>query len=202
MIRATFMACVLVCGACSGSESSDNPGDAGTADVQTDGTNKPPAQGGLSLSVDASSSPPSGASCTIQAHTASIGQPPPDAANPGGRVVDGQDGASVTCAVRPSASGFDVTGIISRAGISFGIQGKVAADGTGTADVTYFDPASAITLKSPASTPCQLSAPQASTVSAGRIWAGIQCPGLAGEATPALYCAGQGHLILENCDTQ
>jgi hypothetical protein len=159
----------------------------------------PPAQGGLNISVG----PPfAGGSCPSTGFNATIAlRDGPDHRqnDPGDRMIDGDDDATVSCRVAGSNE-FGVSGNLERLGSSFSLTGgTIAGGGTGTASASMLLPDLANALTS--AEPCSLSvATRPLEVAAGRIWAIIECPNLSVENDPGgAACAARGEFVFENC---
>jgi hypothetical protein len=117
------------------------------------------------------------------------------------RVVDGENGASVSCSVSGSST-FTFSGEVRSGakGIRFA-SGTLGADLKGTAVITIIDSTRLSTpLASPGAT-CVIDAAAAANnrfqVKGGSIWASYSCPTV--EAPPTDACAADGIFVLENC---
>ncbi len=169
----------------------------------------PPSQGGMYIEINAAplTETPAGRKCTIAGHSAQIGNPPPNASSPGKRVIDGENGASVSCKVSKSGDVFKFQAKATHKKVSFFASGEVTPGGTGTARITEYDPpgttGSGLTLGSPADTPCEVSVEAPFEVAKGRIWGYFHCPAFVDISQPdaQLYCeAENGWMVFENCD--
>src|SRR5689334_9219309 len=72
---------------------------------------EPPAKGGLDLSISAYSPMPVGSACGV-AGVLDLPAPPettPSDTDIGSAIIDGKDGAEVTCQVHKNGDGFDVS---------------------------------------------------------------------------------------------
>jgi len=165
------------------------------------GSDKPPAEGGLTLNIGTALDPPDGKACTIKSHYASLGSVPPSATTKGKPVVDGE-GGRVSCS---ASGGSTVTfgGSISKGTVSFRIfDGQVPKDGVGTALIQEKDPDSGTQLETPADSPCTVDVSKEELrANDDTIWAELVCPALISKDQPSLFCAvSSGILLLQNCD--
>ena len=199
------LACVVAMLACGGSSTQTGGGaggmggtggtggsgaSGGTAGSGGSGLVAPAAQGGLAINV----SPVSGGNCAIAPHDAQIGTNPPSQNNPGDRVIDGQDGASVGCQVVYPTPG-TVSGSLEHGSMSFHVTGDVGATG-GTAHISEYDPQNATTLQGD----CTLSIIPPQEIAAGRIWASFACEAFSDPAQPTgTSCSASGTFVFENC---
>lgn len=157
----------------------------------------PPAQGGLYIQIGSAVDKPQGTQCPSTGHSKNIGAPPPDQNSPGGRVVDGE-GGQVFCNVS-GGDPFSFNGKLAQGNISFTVKGTVAPQGTGSAQVIYYDPDLATTVQSPNDRPCTVAVNSGSLqVASGRVWASFACDQLIRE--PSSYCGASGVFVFENCD--
>lgn len=162
-----------------------------------------PPQGGANVSVHSAPSTvtPAGKKCPVSGHSAFVGSPPPDATKAGSRVVDGENGATVSCAVRKSGDVFKVSGSATHKGVSLSVTGEVALGGTGTAKIIHRNPTLLETIQSTDDAPCTISVADAPLqVATGRVWAHFSCPGMIANAQPVLFCETEGYFVFENCD--
>jgi hypothetical protein len=172
----------------------------GAADVCGGAGNQPPpAQGAFALSVKPLSPAPPGKACPSTGFTSEV----PvggglDADTYLERVVDGEDGASVTCAVQGDSS-FLVSANLRLGALALVVNGTIAADRRGEAEVTITD--SQHLSGSLVGASCQLDAQQGVgtyfQVKAGSLWAGFSCAAV--EAVPTSACAASGYFVIENC---
>ena len=164
----------------------------------------PPSQGGAYVEINAAPAgvTPAGRKCSIQGHSAQIGNPPPSGSSPGKRVVDGEGGASVSCRVSKSGGGYKFNGTAQHNKVTFYVNGEVTS-GAGTAKVTTYDPTSLATLGNPSDTPCEVTVTEPLQVASGRIWAAFKCPAFVDISQPdgPLFCEAEaGWFVFENCD--
>ena len=167
----------------------------GGSDIQP-----PPAQGAFAWSLKPVSPAPAGKSCPSAAFTSEIpSNGGLDADTYMQRVVDGEDGASVTCRVSGSSS-FDVSAKLFVAGRALVLDGTITADRLGSAIATVSDSQQLST--SLVGTSCMLDAQagagQNFQIKAGSLWAGFSCPTV--EAAPNDVCAASGIFVVENCE--
>ena len=177
------------------------------------GTLSPPAQGAFWANVrSVSPAPsgkmcPSGASLTFDVPASDPSMTPPetlDADTYQHKVVDGEDAAEVTCAVKGAAS-LSLEGTIKLGLKALAISsGTLGADHTGTAAITLRDsgtPGFFGSLSAPSAT-CSIDAMATAgnnfQAKPGSIWAHFSCPSV--EEAPADYCQAEGYFVLENCD--
>ncbi len=199
------LACVLAMAACSSGVGPGKGGGGGAAG-EGGGIANPP-QAGLKVNIrgaDPSLTPP-GTKCVVGGHSVFVGSPPPDAIKPGARVVDGEDGASISCTMRNNGGIFSIQGDISHKGVSFDITADVAPGGTGTGQIVHRNPILLEYVKNPDATPCTVSVEDPPLqVSDGKIWAKFACPGLVPEQQPTvhptLFCEGEGFFVFDNCE--
>ena len=173
----------------------------------------PPAQGAFWANVKSSSPAPAGKSCSAGA-SLTFDVPTVDPTSHSERtldadtylekLVDGEDQAEVSCAIKGKSS-FTVEGTIQHGNKSFSISsGTLGADKKGTARITLRDagtPGFSGALSSPSAT-CTLDAAAAAgnnfQIKAGSIWAHFDCTSV--EQAPSDYCKADGYFVLENCD--
>ncbi|HKY36860.1 MAG TPA: hypothetical protein VJN18_13020 [Polyangiaceae bacterium] len=172
----------------------------------------PPAKGAFIASVKPATSPPVGKACPTSAFTYDVPIVLEKMANPPEfltenrykrKIVDGESGASVSCAVK-GRSTFTFSGEIQLGdrGLSFS-NGTIGADKKGTAQVTVIKTGSPgfPTMMSPTAN-CTIDAAKADgnnyQIEAGHIWARFVCPSV--ENVPTDFCAADGFLVFENCD--
>jgi hypothetical protein len=113
-----------------------------------------------------------------------------------GHWVDGQGGHMVKCSVRGTST-FSLSGEMKSSTDYFKVTGMVQAGGTGTADVSAFDPGEGILLRDPQ---CTVSVTGGYAVEPGAIWASFACSSLRAAEDAYLWCAAEGTIIFENCD--
>lgn len=196
---------------------SSNVGDApnrsslkGDAAVTPGGSDAPPAQGAVALTVS-----PSVGQCPIPGSPITV--PPDPAGEPNAVasallcdlsnasckpdayvVVNGDGDAAVSCNVAPAANGsFDVNLSLATTRLSFAAAGTVAAAG-GAVSVTVYEQSSDRTFRDPN---CKLTVPNgASTVKKGALWAGFSCDALVDpQDSSGTVCKATGQFLFENC---
>lgn len=199
------VALALLASACGGkgSENADDGDCSGLPEVLCGGSRAqpPPAQGAFAWSLKPISPAPAGKACPSAA--AFTSEVPTngglDADTYMRRVVDGEDGASVTCRVSGSVS-FEVSARLFVAGRALVLDGTIAADRSGSAVVTVSDSQQLST--SLVGTSCTLDAKagagQNFQIKAGSLWASFSCPTV--EAAPNDVCAASGIFVVENCE--
>jgi hypothetical protein len=114
--------------------------------------------------------------------------------DPGKPVVDGENGATVTCKV----SGSSVSGRMNFNHVSFGLTGgKVPATENGTANLSSFDPIG-LSMASPSGTPCSVTALK---IQSGAVWATFRCAQYQDPTSPQQSaCAAEGVFLFQNCE--
>jgi hypothetical protein len=118
------------------------------------------------------------------------------------KVIDGEQKASVKCAVRGSST-FTFSGSLSLngEGIEFA-NGTLDASHKGTATVTIKNSQNLSSSLISATSACTIDAASASNnklqVKAGSMWAHFRCQSV--EAPPSDSCAAEGYFVLENCE--
>jgi hypothetical protein len=115
-------------------------------------------------------------------------------------LVNGKDGASVTCRVSGKDE-FEVTGRINYKSSWFTINGTLnSADGTGTASVSlWYQNGPGETISDPA---CTLRLGTGGyKVESGAVWASVSCSALRSPpSNPNVWCAGTATFVLKSCD--
>jgi hypothetical protein len=158
----------------------------------------PPAQGGATLSI---THPASGVCDRTLTTPAQIGNPGPTSDKPGQRLVDGTNGAFVTCRVVAGGEGFTFDGEISWQGNRLTIvDGTMGADLMGSAGFLSVLTPLALGLQSSRAMPCTINASvRPLEIAPGRIWATYDCPEMIDTKSPATRCASNGVFVFENC---
>jgi hypothetical protein len=199
--RLVLAALLTLVSSCSGNTEAGSGGSGGSG-----GPIPPPAQGGLRMNFRPSSLP-TGA-CSIGTNIVGIAvggaYPRYTSGNPGQRVIDGQDGAEVSCKVAGSSQ-FAVSATIRKEGASFSVAADVASGGMGTGQVTASHPLTTLRPFAPARSlndpDCEFRVDETPLeVSVGRIWAAFSCPVVRDEQDVNVACALDGEFVLENCD--
>lgn len=143
------------------------------------------------------------ATCNLMAHNSGVGQVSQDGSTT--LVTDGIDNASVTCTVKPGASGtFDVQAAASKNGSSLGMAvkglGKSATkDAPVQGTINYASPTTANIFTSPQDTPCDFYFLDATkeSIAAGAVWVAFDCKKIADTNN---VCALSGYAKFQNCD--
>jgi hypothetical protein len=160
-----------------------------------------PAQGAISMSIRKSA-----ATCPDSGTTYSVGAPnSPSTSNPGDSLVDGSNGAHISCSVKGSGGGFAFSGTLQASTtvpvypitVTFS-NGVVDATGKGTAAVSVYTPTLSTFYAS--TDPCTIQVlGNPLQVKGGSIWASFSCPAIT--ASLQGECAvGPSVIVLENCD--
>jgi hypothetical protein len=163
----------------------------------------PTPQGAFSVSF---SQP--GAGCSIGSHNAAVGLV--DDKNRTTIVVDGNDGADISCSVVGGTSGpfkVDAQLVKEPNGLIIAIPSlspKATKDAPSTGTVGFLsDRTAGKTYTSPTDTPCNFYFVPSTNegVAAGKVWLAFNCPTLV--SPPDQGCAiSQGYAIFENCSVQ
>jgi hypothetical protein len=161
----------------------------------------PAAQGAITFTVKTPSPLPPGKSCpSAAAFTSELpsGNGPTDSSYLA-HVVDGEDGAVVSCRVAGNGT-FELSGKIQLGGRGLLIEGgTVGADEYGAATITVSDSEHLPTSLRGSS--CALSVKKGALtnlqIKAGAVWAAFSCPSV--DAPPTDYCQASGIFVLENC---
>jgi hypothetical protein len=198
---------VMACGGTSGAGEEDaSPLPGGSNPFFGNDPQPLPAQGAVVFSIEPASTAPAGASCPTSAFTSSIpdtSMTPAEALDADTfmhKVIDGEDGAAVSCHVEEQ-DGFVFAGDVKLGGRGLRIEGgTLSADRTGNATITVID-----NLRLPgdlsSSEACVVNAMLGSgnnfQVHAGAMWAQFSCAAV--EAPPSDACSANGFFVLENC---
>ncbi len=189
LVSAALAVLLLPLPACSGDDDGGSGGDGGH------GGSAPRPTGAVAMEVYATmeqACPPG----NVHINIGNVQSAPPQT------VVDGEDGASVACAVVPSGDKLQASGSIERAELSFSFSG-VETDGTSAlGTVSFADPATGVRYESPASSRCvfQFAPGTDQGVSAGRIYVQFDCSDLVSEQDPTESCSSRyGYVLLESC---
>jgi hypothetical protein len=153
----------------------------------------PPAQGAFYMNVTSGNGV-----CNRGPASFQLGEPRP-APQTLARLIDGQEGAGVSCAVSGDGS-FSFNGKVEKQPFSFYIGGSVSGT-SGTAAVNAYSPAT-LNMSSPSSAPCTVSikAEKGQEVASGRIWGEYSCPEFTDPSSPSqTSCACSGYILFENC---
>lgn len=159
-----------------------------------------PAQGAITLSIQKSNT-----TCPDSGTTYQIGAPnPPSATATGDSVVDG-NGASVSCSVKKSSSGFTFSGSLQASTIAPVVpilvtfnNGVIDSTGAGTATVAVRTPKLGDTFNS-GSTPCPIQVIQ-NQIQPGSLWVTFSCPNIVATSALSGSCGvGTSVVVFENC---
>lgn len=197
---------VLACGGSSERESDVSPLPGGDNPFLGNDPQPPSAQGAVTFSVKPITPPPAGASCPASAFTSSVPDTSMvpaealDANNYQRRVIDGVEGAAVTCRVAEQA-GFVFAGEVKLGGRALRIEEGTLSEGrTGTATITVID-SQLLPGAFNSSEPCVVNGMKGPgnnfQVKAGSMWAQFSCAAVV--APPSDSCAANGYFVLENC---
>ena len=160
-----------------------------------------PAQSNLTLSVQ----PATGAGCPVAGQTYVLGNPKgPNAVSPGDRLIDGEQGATISCSVRG-------TGPFTFSGAIRGTTGQGDLVDVKMTDGSITGESGSVTLS--VGTP-QLASRFTSTaggctvtvigqnIKPGSVWASVTCPTITDPSTPGLTCSvgPVSTFVFENCD--
>jgi hypothetical protein len=181
------------------------------------------AQGSLSLYLTTAGGVCPAAPHWINVPFAAQGGQQTTASMKGATAIDGQDQMSISCSVKPTASGFDVTASLRSPAFeptthnpvnptAVTLSTTIAAGQSAPGSVAVMDSKTVSQYEStndmgqPAPT-CMFSVQPAAAgdqlgVAAGRIWASVACAKFRDPTSPDLSetCAiTQGHIVLENC---
>lgn len=178
--------------------------------VTTACSDSPPAtaRGSVIVDVTPSSVAEYASLCNFGPHQALIGGDAdkllPNAFDPGTRVVDGDDGTTVSCRVAGSSS-FEFRGRIRKGNVEVSVDGRVPSADSGTAPGAgnvyvstpntsrqALEPLDASTVDSCSFTPVE--------VAPGRAWSAFDCPVLKASDQTNTYCGARGYFVFENCD--
>jgi hypothetical protein len=182
-----------------GSAGSTSAGESSTAGAPQG----PVAQGAVTFSITEASPAQPGTACPggtaltveIPDDVAGLGEGPTDVSYTE-NVVNGADGASVTCAVRGTST-FNFEGKVSQRAHSLTLKNGTIENGTGTADLTLTD-AKHLSSTLSSSQPCVIDVePAPLQIKPGSMWAHFSCAAVV--APPTDRCAAEGYFVLENC---
>jgi hypothetical protein len=159
---------------------------------------EPPAKGALSLSITAFSPMPQGSACQVAGSLTLPEAPltPPSETVIGDSLVDGDQGAEVSCTVKPDGDGFSVNGSIRLGSSALNTSFTLDANGAGTGSMTIVRQAYA-TQSNDAAMPCTFNKIVAQ---GGAAWVSFSCPVIYDRSSKAsTYCTVDGVLTLQNC---
>jgi hypothetical protein len=132
----------------------------------------------------------------VQIDVGTVNSSPPET------VVDGKDGAKVSCSVAPSGGKFNASGSIEKGSLSFAFRDVVTGGMSAVGQVEFSDPAAGVRYASTLDKPCvfQFAPGSDQGVEAGRIFVQFDCATLASAADPLDVCSARyGYVLLENC---
>ncbi|HEX2672357.1 MAG TPA: hypothetical protein VHM25_15860 [Polyangiaceae bacterium] len=160
-----------------------------------------PAQANLTLSVH----PATGAGCPVAGQTYEVGDPKgPNAVSPGDRLIDGEQGAAITCSVRGTGS-YTFSGAIRGTTAQADLVDVKMTDGsvtgeTSTVTLSVYTPQLGSSFTSTAGG-CTVNV-IGDNVKPGAIWANVACPTITDPSTPGVTCSvgSVSTFVFENCD--
>lgn len=155
----------------------------------------PPGEGAVGITVQNSSSAPSGYACGSP-HMLVWGNEAPTPTSQGRTWVDGQNGKKVTCSVKGGGS-YEFSGTLSGNDSSFSIRGTAQEGGTGPASVYFFDSNMAFGLGDEA---CTVTVTGDYKVEKGAIWADVSCDHMISSDDMYLWCAARGTFVFKTCE--
>ncbi len=174
----------------------------------------PPAQGAATLFVHPPSPSVNQTTCPVPGTTYQVGAPDlkqcpnsptgaPTASCPGGSIISGENGSTISCSVKGSGGSFNFSGSLiavtaqgQKVDLEFS-SGVVTADGTpGPVSISILTPELQGTggLSTAACTASVLQ----TQVKGGSIWASFNCPQI-GASEKQYLCGADGVIVFENC---
>lgn len=117
-------------------------------------------------------------------------------------VVDGFEGAKVTCSVVKSGGAFKASGSIEQGDLAWAFTDLTADGPSAIAQVEFTDPKAGTRYLSNVAKPCvfQFAPGSLQGVDAGHIFVQFDCPDLVSVADPTNTCSSRyGYVRLENC---
>lgn len=169
----------------------------------SDGTTLTP-RAAVRISVNAPQEQGQGRQCMFGPHEGYVGGDSasklPDAYNFGTRLVDEENGTSISCRVTGKET-FRIRGTAERAGVLLTVTGEVpnaefedSQNGEGEVQVRTTSTAgqSLVPLG-----PCRLTPVK---VAAGRVWAEFYCPNMEASRQQNTFCSASGFFVFENCE--
>ena len=117
--------------------------------------------------------------------------------------VDAWQGASVTCSVSATGSGFAASGTLKKGALSLTFKDVLSDGGSATGTISFKDPAGAATYTSEAKTPCifQFAPGTAQGIDTGKAFMQFDCASLVHDADPKLSCSARyGYVLVDRCD--
>jgi len=160
-----------------------------------------PAQSNLTLVVQ----PATGARCPVAGQTYVLGDPEgPTAVSPGDRLVDGEQGATISCSVRGDGS-YTFSGAIRGTTGQGDLVDVKMTDGsvtgeTGSVTLSVVTPQLASRFTSTAGG-CAVTV-IGQNIKPGSVWASVACPTITDPSTPDVTCSvgSVSTFVFENCD--
>lgn len=168
----------------------------------------PPAQGAVIFQVGPIPTPPVGTMCPSASFTSAVPEAPLaeqlSENNYQHKVVDGEDGAAVSCRVA-SDGGWSFSGVVRLAGRFLRMEdGSLSDQNVGTARITVSDSSRLSPASLASSEPCEVSAMQEGAgnlqIAPGAMWASFNCESV--ELPPSSACLAKGYFVLENCEQE
>ncbi|MGC4063359.1 MAG: hypothetical protein QM784_01635 [Polyangiaceae bacterium] len=155
----------------------------------------PPAEGAATIALFPSKTAPTTYTCETHSITWAGNGLGPNSASTGELLVNGHDGATVSCKVSGDSS-YDVKGSIRQNGATFSFSGKVDSNGTGTVRVDFRDQANSTNQTDEA---CSIQLESGNyEVTSGAIWAGITCSHLVSDFRYR-WCAANATVVFKSC---
>ena len=112
-------------------------------------------------------------------------------------VVDGENGAAVSCTVVAADGKFNTTATISLGSVNFSLSGVSFTGNTGTGTVAIGGPNTVGIYRPAAGSTCNF---ELISADAGRMWTKFSCPNMVRGATLNSLCAvSDGVAVFENC---
>ena len=156
----------------------------------------PPGEAAVAISIASSPAGTFGTSCKAHSLVWASNDVGPNVTSPGELLVDGRNGAGVTCSVAGGGS-YRISGSVDYGGARFSVIGSVNTDGTGTASVDFYDPVLYNGLTDPS---CTVTASGGSyKVESGAIWANVKCLNLRSSGDAYTWCSGDATVVLKSC---
>jgi hypothetical protein len=116
--------------------------------------------------------------------------------------VDAWQGASVTCAVTATGSGFAASGTLKKGAYSLTFKDVLSDGGSATGTISFKDPAGSATYTSPATAPCifQFAPGTTQGLDSGKAFMGFDCSSLVNDADPKQACSARyGYVLVDRC---
>ena len=116
--------------------------------------------------------------------------------------VDGWQGASITCSVAATGSGFAASGTLKKGALSLTFKDVLSDGKSATGTVSFKDPAGATTYTSTAATPCifQFSPGTSQGIDSGKAFMQFDCSNLVNQGDPTKSCSARyGYVLVDRC---